>query len=209
MPACRVREAAVAEIVLFHHAQGRTPGVVAFADELQRAGHTLHVPDLYEGRTFADLEEGVAYAQDVGFDTIVERGVRAVDGLPAGLVCAGLSLGVMPAQLVTQTRPGVLGALLVSACVPPEALGSAWPAGVPVQIHGMDADEIFVEEGDLDAAHGLVESTEAAELFLYPGDRHLFLDSSLDAHDPAAASLLVERILAFLDELDGSATITA
>ncbi len=47
------------EIVLFHHAQGLTPGIDAFADELRRAGHTVHTPDLYDGHTFDTLEEGL------------------------------------------------------------------------------------------------------------------------------------------------------
>lgn len=192
----------MAEVLLFHHAHGRTPGVVAFADELRTAGHTVHVPDLYDGRTFDDLEAGVGYAQQVGFGTIVERGVAAAEGLRAGLVYAGFSLGVMPAQRLAQTRPGATGALLISACVPVAEFGAPWPQGVPVQVHGMDADEFFVGDGDLDAARELVSSVEDAELFLYPGDRHIFADSSLPSHDEAAARLLTERVIAFLDTVD-------
>jgi dienelactone hydrolase len=189
----------MAEVLLFHHAQGRTPGVVAFADELRRAGHTVHVPDLYDGRTFDDLEAGVGYAREVGFGTILERGVDAAEGLPAGLVHAGFSLGVMPAQRLAQLRPGAAGALLVSACIPTGEFGSPWPPGVPVQVHGKDGDTMFVEEGDLDAARELVASAEDGKLFLYPGDEHLFADSSLPSYDAAAARLLTERVIAFLD----------
>jgi dienelactone hydrolase len=187
------------EVLLFHHAHGRTLGVVAFADELRRAGHTVHVPDLYEGRTFDDLEAGVGYAQEIGFNTIIERGVRTADGLPAGLVYAGFSLGVLPAQKLAQTRPGAIGALFFSACVPASEFGAPWPQGVRVQVHGMDADEIFVDEGDLDAARGLVASVEHAELFLYPGNQHLFADSSLPSYDQAPARLLTERVISFLN----------
>jgi dienelactone hydrolase len=190
------------EVVLYHHAQGRTPGVVGWADELRRAGHTVHVPDLYEGRTFPDLDSGLAHAQDVGFATIVERGVAAADGLPDRLAYVGLSLGVMPAQMLAQTRPGAAGAVLVGSCVPPSELGAPWPDGLPVQVHGMDADEVFVGEGDLDAARALTSSVAGGELFLYPGDRHLFVDASLPAHDPAATRLLTERTLGFLARLD-------
>lgn len=189
----------MAEVLMFHHACGRTPGVVAFADELRRAGHTVHVPDLYEGRTFGEVEAGVGYAQEVGFGTIIEQGVRAADGLPASLVYAGFSLGVLPAQKLAQTRPGAAGALLIESCVDPGEFGAPWPDGVPVQVHGMDEDEIFVNEGDLDAARALVSSVENAELFLYPGDRHLFADNSLPSYDPAAARLLIDRVLSFLD----------
>ncbi|MGW0467574.1 dienelactone hydrolase family protein [Streptomyces sp. NPDC003027] len=190
----------MAEVLLFHHAQGLTDGVRGFAEEVGRGGHVVHVPDLYEGRTFDRLEDGAGYAQQVGFGTIVERGVRAAEGLPPGLVYAGFSLGVLPAQKLAQTRPGAAGALLVSACVPPGEFGTAWPAGVPVQVHGMDADEFFAGEGDLDAARALVADAEDAELFLYPGDRHLFADSGLPSYDEAATGLLVERVLAFLEK---------
>ena len=191
----------MAEVLLFHHAHGRTPGVLAFADELRRAGHLVHVPDLYEGRLFDDLEAGVGYAQQAGFDTIVKRGSLAAEGLPAELVYAGFSLGVLPAQKLAQTRPGASGALLFSGCVPASEFGRPWPRGVPLQVHGMDADEIFVDEGDLDAARELVSSVDNAELFLYPGNQHLFADSSLPSYDQAAARLLTERALSFLDAI--------
>jgi dienelactone hydrolase len=188
----------MAEVLLFHHAQGQTPGFHAFADDLRGAGHTVHTPDLFGGRTFASIDEGVSYAGEVGFGEIIERGVRAADELPNALVYAGFSLGVLPAQKLAQTRPGARGALLFYSCVPASEFGS-WPADVPVQIHGMDADPYFVEEGDIDAARDLVESAEDAELFLYPGDQHYFADSSLPSYDERAATLLTQRVFEFLE----------
>lgn len=188
----------MAEVLLFHHALGLTTGVRAFADELRHAGHTVHTPDLFDGRTFDSIEAGVAHAGEVGFGTIIERGVQAADGLPPGLVYGGFSLGVLPAQKLAQTRPGARGALLFYSCVPLSEFGESWPAGVPVQVHGMDADPYFVDEGDIDAARALVASTADAELFLYPGDQHYFADSSLPSYDPLATALLMERVLAFL-----------
>ena len=194
----------MAEVVLFHHAQGLTPGVAAFADELRRAGHTVHTPDLFEGRTFGTVEEGVAHAREVGFGEVTKRGVRAVEGLPAGLVYAGFSLGVLLAQMLVQTRPGARGALLLHACFPVSEFGPSWPEGVPVQVHAMDADPFFVEDGDIDAARALVGEAEDAEMFLYPGDRHLFADGSLSSYEADAAALLGRRVLAFLDRIDGT-----
>lgn len=188
----------MAEVLLFHHAQGLTPGVVAFADDLRRAGHTVHAPDYFDGRTFATLEEGVGYAQEIGFAEVIDRGVRAAAELPAELVYAGFSLGVLPAQKLAQTRAGALGALLLHACVPVSEFGSAWPDGVPVQVHGMDADPWFVGDGDIDAARALVDEATDAELFLYPGGQHLFADSSLPSYDADAAALLSQRVLDFL-----------
>jgi dienelactone hydrolase len=189
----------MAEVVLFHHALGLTPGVVAFADELRRAGHTVHTPDLFEGRTFGSIEEGMGHAAEIGFpDEVIARGARAVEGLPAGLVYAGFSLGVLPAQKLAQTRPGARGALLFYSCVPVSEFSPAWPEGVPVQVHGMDADPIFAGEGDIDAARELAGQARDAELLLYPGDQHYFADSSLPSYDADATALLTRRVLAFL-----------
>jgi dienelactone hydrolase len=191
----------VAEVLLFHHAQGLTSGVLAFADELRAAGHVVHAPDLYDGKTFADLDDGVGYAREVGFDTIGERGRLAAEGLPNELVYAGFSLGAASAQMLAQTRPGAKGALLFHGCVPPSEFGGPWPQGVPLQIHLMEADE-WALEGDLDAARELDEKVESAELFLYPGDRHLFADNSLPDYDEGAATLLKQRVLGFLDDIE-------
>ncbi|MFF0476995.1 dienelactone hydrolase family protein [Streptomyces sp. NPDC004284] len=193
----------MAEVLLFHHALGLTAGVEAFADGLRRAGHTVHVPDLYEGRTFEDLEAGVGYAQEVGFDALVARGERAAEELPGEIVYAGFSLGVLPAQKLAQTRPGAAGALLFAACVPVAAFGAEWPEGVPVQVHGMDADPYFVGDGDLAAARGLVAGAGDRELFLYPGTAHLFTERGTPDHVPEAAGLCAERVLCFLEALKG------
>ena len=188
----------MAEIVLFHHAQGLTTGVVEFADTLRRAGHTVHTPDLYDGRTFETLDEGLGYAKEVGFGEVFERGVKAAEPLPAELVYAGFSLGVMPAQALAQTRAGARGALLFYSALPVSEFGGSWPDGVPVQVHAMDADPFFVGEGDIEAARAIVAEADDAELFLYPGDQHLFADSSLPAYDEDAAGLMQQRVLAFL-----------
>ena len=191
------------EVLLFHHAQGLTAGVTAFADELRAAGHTVHTPDLFDGRTFGSIEEGLAYAREVGFEEILERSVRIADDLPSDLVYGGFSLGEMAAQKLAQTRPGARGALLFYSCIPisGEWAFGPWPDGVPVQIHGMDNDPIFVGEGDVEAAREIVETVDDAELFLYPGDQHYFADSSLPSYDAAATALLTRRVLEFLDRV--------
>jgi dienelactone hydrolase len=192
----------MAEVLLFHHAQGQTPGFLAFADDLRGAGHVVHTPDLYDGRTFDHLDDGVAYADEVGFGDLIERGTRAADDLPAELVYAGFSLGVLPAQRLAQTREGALGALLFHSCVPVAEFSTSWPDAVPVQVHAMEADPFFVDEGDAEAAQALVASNDHAELFLYPGDQHLFADPSLPAYDAEQAALLLERVLDFLQAAD-------
>lgn len=186
----------MAEIVLYHHIQGLTDGVTAFADELRGSGHTVHVPDIFEGHTFASIEEGFAYAGEAGFDTVRQRGLAKTPEPGAGLVFAGFSFGVTIAQKLAQTRDDARGALLIDSCLPVSEFGSAWPDNVPVQIHGKEDDEFFHE--DLPSARALADSTPSAELFVYPGDQHLFTDSSLDSFDADATALLLERVRGFL-----------
>jgi dienelactone hydrolase len=190
----------MSEVVLYHHVQGLTDGMRAFASELRAAGHTVHTPDLFDGHTFHSLEEGMGFAREAGFGALAARGVAAADDIGHDVVFAGVSLGVMIAQELAQTRPGTRGALLLSGCLPVSEFGDAWPDGVPVQVHGKKGDPFFAE--DLEAARTLVDATEEAELFLYEGEEHLFTDSSLPAYDPTAAALLTERVLAFLDRVD-------
>ncbi|XAZ21564.1 dienelactone hydrolase family protein [Sinorhizobium sp. B11] len=193
----------MAEVLLFHHAQGLTAGVRAFADDIRAAGHKVHTPDLFEGRTFPSIAEGLAHIGATGFDSMRERGVRLADELPSGIVYAGFSFGVLPAQKLAQTRPGARGALLFYSCLPisGEWAFGPWPNGVPVQIHGMDKDPVFVGEGDIDAAREIVEDADDAELFLYPGDQHYFADSSLPSYDADATALLTIRVISRLGPL--------
>lgn len=183
----------MAEILLFHHAQGLTEGCLAFADELRVAGHVVRTPDVYEGRTFGTLAEGIAHAKSVGFDTLADRGTAAAEGMPAELVYAGFSLGVMPAQKLAQTRPGARGALLLHGCADPSYFGP-WPGGVRAQIHTMTDDDW----GDADVGRAMADAIADVELFLYPGSQHLFTDRSLAEYDEAAAALVMDRALDFL-----------
>jgi len=195
----------MAEVVLFHHVQGLTDGVRAFADQLSAGGHTVHTPDLFDGERPATVDDGVAFTRSIGDEELAARADRAVAGLPAGLVYAGFSFGAGTAQRLAQTRPGARGALLYESCIPitGEWAFGPWPDGVPVQIHGMDKDPFFALEGDIDAARELVATVgpELGELFVYPGDRHLFANSSLPSYDPGAAALVIQRSRDFLDRV--------
>jgi dienelactone hydrolase len=190
----------MADVLLFHHIQGLTPGVLAFADELRGAGHTVHTPDLFDGRTFDSIPEGAAYAHGDGAPDFEALTDAVAADLPAGLVYAGFSMGGAQAQRLAQTRPGAAGALLFESCIPltGEWAFGPWPEGVPVQVHGKDDDEFFAHEGDLEAARALVAAVPDAELFTYPGPEHLFSDSSLASYDAEAAALMKERVLEFL-----------
>lgn len=191
----------MAEIVLFHHVQGLTPGIRSFADKLRAAGHRVHTPDLFDGRTFETIESGLEFMQTFGFETAIQRGEEAVRELPPDLVYGGFSLGVLPAQKLAQTRPGARGALLFHSFVEPAALGSEWPIGLPVQIHTMEGDPYF-ESADQATARRFIEAQHEAELFIYPGKRHLFTDASVAEYDAEATATVLQRVLAFLDRLD-------
>jgi len=187
------------EVVLFHHVQGLTDGIRAFAEELRAGGHTVHTPDLFDGERPATIDDGMAYVRSIGDDVLGKRADQAVADLPADLVYAGFSFGEATAQRFAQTRPGARGALLFYSAVPVSEFGPSWPAAVPVQVHGMDADPFFVDEGDIDAARAIVEAADDGELFLYPGDQHYFADSSLPSYDEGATRLLTQRVFAFLE----------
>lgn len=187
----------MAEVLLFHHAQGLTVGCLAFADQLRAAGHVVHTPDLFDGRTFATLDEGLDHVGRIGFETVVERGRDVADALPPGLVYGGWSLGAMPAQALAQTRPGARGAVLLHSAIPVTEFGDSWPDGLPLQIHTSEGDE----HGDADVARELATTIDTCELFLYPSGAHLFTDSSLAAYDDAATAQVVDRVLDLLRSL--------
>jgi dienelactone hydrolase len=195
----------MAEVVVFHHVQGLTDGMLAFAEQLRAGGHTIHTPDLFDGERPPTVDEGVAHVNRVGDEVLAERAEQAVADLPSALVYAGFSWGAATAQRLAQTRPGARGALLYEACIPLTgdwAFGP-WPDGVPIQIHGMDQDPFFALEGDIDAARQIVDTVgpELAELFVYPGDRHLFTDSSLPSYDAEATALVVKHSRELLDRV--------
>jgi dienelactone hydrolase len=195
----------MADVVLFHHVEGLTDGVLAFAGELSAGGHTVHTPDLFAGQRPATIDDGVVLVQGIGLEVLSARAGQAMAGLPEGLIYGGFSFGASMAQRFAQTRPGARGALLYEGCLPIRgewAIGP-WPSGVPVQIHGMDKDPFFALEGDLDAARELVETAGPglAELFVYQGDQHLFTDSSLPSYDASAAALVVQRSQEFLHRM--------
>jgi dienelactone hydrolase len=184
----------VADVVVYHHSLGLTGGVRRFADALSAAGHTVHTPDLYDGRTFETIEEGMGHAEELGFpQAIVDRGRAAADSLPADAYYVGFSLGALSAQSLAQTKPGARGAVLVYGALPLGEWGDNWPGEWPenvgLQLHSTDGDE------DVEIMQGLAATVPGAELFLYPGPEHLFAE-----HDQLQRELLVERVLTFLDD---------
>lgn len=187
----------MADILLFHHANGLTDGVRSFAETLRAAGHTVQTPDLFEGRVFETVEEGVAFRDSVGREVLMGRAFAAVEGAPADLVYVGMSMGCMPATVLLLNRPGARGAVYLYAAVDPAWFDAEWPAGVPAQSHQTEDDPWREAEAD----EGFAARVPGGEAFLYPGSGHLFADSDSADFDEAAAKLATERVLAFLDRL--------
>ena len=185
------------EMILFHHALGVTDGVVAFAGRIRDGGHRVTVGDLFDGKTFGTLEEGVAHEEEIGWEAMIERSEAAAVDLPPGIVFGGFSLGAVYAQRLAQTRPGALGALLYhGGDNPPSAFETPWPARAGLQVHVSEDDPWF----DRGSGEQLV-SEAGGELFPYPGSAHLFTDRSWTEYDEASTDLVVDRTLAFLDRL--------
>ena len=182
----------MSDVVVYHHSLGLTEGVRWFADALRAAGHTVHTPDVYEGKTFETVEEGMAHAEELGFPAeIVARGLAAADSLPAEVHYVGFSMGALPAQSLAQTKPGARGLVLAYGALPLGQWGDNWPAtwpdGVRLQLHILEGDE------DYEFAQALAATVPGAELFVYPGSEHYFAE-----HDEHAAAMLMQRVLAFL-----------
>jgi dienelactone hydrolase len=182
----------VAEVVVFHHALGLTKPVSRFASALRDAGHTAHTPDLFDGRTFLAIEDGIAHSEAIGGPmAIVDRARAAVQSLPSEVVYVGFSLGVLSAQSLAQTRAGARAAVLCYSALPLGQWGDNWPAtwpeGVRLQMHILEGDE------DFEIANGLATTVSGAELFVYTGTEHYFAE-----HDDGAAGILTERVLDLL-----------
>lgn len=187
------------DLILFHHIQGLTKGVEEFAEKLRAAGHRVTVPDLFRGATFSTMEEGFAHAKELGLENMEAAGVAEAEKLPEQVVYAGFSMGAMTAHKLAQTRSGAIGALLYHhGDVPIDTFGDWWPKRVDLQIHISEHDEFFEPE----TAQEFVDkaNTQAdAELFIYPGSNHLFVDSSLPSFDPDSAELVLQRTIDFLE----------
>ena len=195
----------MAEIVLFHHVRGLTEGVEFFAEQLRARGHRVDTPDYFEGRTFGTVDEGIAYARDVGFDVIRRRALETRAGMPVDVVYGGFSLGVMTAQSLLLTTPEARGGILMHGFAPLDELGLRWRDDVPVQMHAMDADPWVVEDGDLAAARAVGSVHGNLEVHTYPGSGHLFTDRSDADYDAEATALLLERIGGLLETIDAAA----
>ncbi|AZQ71163.1 MULTISPECIES: dienelactone hydrolase family protein [Streptomyces] len=187
-------------IVLFHSAYGLRPAVHAAADRLRAAGHEVHVPDLYEGRTAETVEDGMAIKDEIGREELLRRAVTAVAPLSdRGLVYAGFSLGGSIAQNLAMADEKARGLLLLhgTSDLPEDASVN----DLPVQLHVADPDP-FEPHDWLNAWYLRMGRAGAdVEVHRYAGAGHLFTDPELDDYDAEAAERTWAVALAFLEEV--------
>jgi dienelactone hydrolase len=196
----------MATIALFHSVLGPRAGVHDAAALLREHGHSVLVVDQYDGRTFDDYPEALAWSESIGYPRLMRLALEATAGLAAPFVTAGFSNGGGMAELVATARPGdVAGVLMLSGALPLEVLGAQWPAGVPAQIH-YTLDDPFRSQEGIDAVAASVRAAGGeCEVFDYPGSGHVFTDASKpDEYQPDEARLLWERALGFLARVDGA-----
>ncbi|SOD93983.1 dienelactone hydrolase family protein [Blastococcus haudaquaticus] len=191
-------------IALFHSVLGVRRGVLDAADRLRAAGHQVRVVDQYDGRVFDDYAEAGAHVDSIGFPALMAAALDGVADLPDGFVAAGFSNGAGMAEYVA-VQGRCSGALMFSGALPVAMLGAtAWPSGVPVQLHAAETDPLRHQEWNDAFLADVRASGASVEVFDYPGSGHLFTDPSLpDEFDASATELLWGRALTFCAAVDG------
>ncbi|MBD2759459.1 dienelactone hydrolase family protein [Yimella sp. cx-573] len=184
----------MSHVLLLHSALGLRPAVREFAHTLEQLGHTITVPDFYDGEVFDSEDDGVGYRDRVGAKELFRRILPVVEQLPADAALAGFSLGSAFAQTLAATRPEAAGVILMHSVAAPFG---RWP-GAPVQVHRYAVDP-WVEQEDVDALRASVEAEGTSfEDFVTPGRGHLFTDVHGPDGDAEATALTIERIDALL-----------
>lgn len=187
----------MASVILFHSALGLRPAITRLAERLQHAGHEVLTPDLYEGKVFDHLADGVAHRDELGIPELSGRAQAAVEAMPSDVVYMGLSMGAASATFLALTRPCARGVVLLHGVIPPQMMGvEAWPADLPVLVHRSEEDP-WVDAEAVDMFHRAVPE-HVLEEHVHAGDRHLFTDEDLPEHDPVAAEAVVDSVLRFL-----------
>jgi dienelactone hydrolase len=194
----------MAEVVLFHSGYGLRPAVLDWAERLRSAGHRVHTPDLYNGRSFDTLDEATAARDAIGVPELMRRADAAVADLPERVVYAGFSMGAGVAEYLAVSRPGATGLILMHGALPLESMGAAsWPGPVDLQMHYADADPLV----DAGVVATLAEAARAAgatvDVRIYRGHGHLFADAQLPDYDDEAAARMLQASLEFLDRRRG------
>lgn len=183
---------------MFHHAHGLTEGLCSLADRLRADGHTVHTPDTFGGRTFASVDDGIAHAERMGHDAVLEVAVRSARLHPTADVLMGFSMGAGPAQHLAQHMRRARGCVLVGGASTTEMHGSSWRPKVALQVHVADPDDWCTAE----EVGALEREVPAAEVYRYANRRHMFVDPSTRDYDADAADSFEDRLNDWLGRLD-------
>ncbi|GGL84819.1 dienelactone hydrolase [Streptomyces fumigatiscleroticus] len=188
-------------IMLFHSTYGLGPAVRGAADRLREAGHQVWTPDLFEGRTFTTVEEGMAHQEETGREELLKRAVLAAAPYSErGLVYAGFSLGASIAQTLALGDHRARGLLLLHGTS--DIAPTAEADGLPVQLHVAEPDP-FETDDWLSAWYLRMGRIGAdVEVHRYPGAGHLYTDPDLPDYDEEAAEATWRVALGFLDSLE-------
>ncbi|MFF8957056.1 dienelactone hydrolase family protein [Streptomyces sp. NPDC014894] len=188
-------------IMLLHSTYGLRPAVGSAAERLRAAGHQVWTPDLFEGRTFDTVEDGMAFKDGLGKDELLKRAVLAAAPYSdRGLVYAGFSLGASIAQTLALGDEKARGLLLMHGTS--DIAVNASVDELPVQLHIADPDP-FEPHDWLTAWYlGMGRAGADAEVYRYPGAGHLFTDPELPDYDEEAAETAWRVSLGFLESLD-------
>lgn len=192
----------MAHVILFHSALGLRPGITHFAKQLESAGHTVKVVDLYAGETFEDYKLGNQKWFSIGIPALIKQAQEACKDLPDNVVFAGFSNGAALAEFLAATQKQAKGALLMHGALPPPMLQiTSWPKNVPVQLHYNTNDPFRNPENDIALETSVREAGANFKEFLYEGATHLFADPDLPDYIEASAKKMLERALHFLQLL--------
>ncbi|MFF5404855.1 dienelactone hydrolase family protein [Streptomyces misionensis] len=187
-------------IMLFHSTYGLRPAVRDAADRLRTAGHQVWTPDLFAGRTFDTVEEGMEYSDGIGKEELLKRAVLAAAPYSErGLVYAGFSLGASIAQTLALGDAKARGLLLLHGTS--DIAANAYVDELPVQLHVAEPDPF--ETDDWLSAWYLQMGRAGAdvEVYRYAGAGHLYTDPGLPDYDAEAAEATWRVALGFLDGL--------
>jgi dienelactone hydrolase len=173
-----------------------------FSDKLKEDGHQVHVVDLYDGISFNDMQEALAYFMSIGIPEMMDRSVTYTKDLPKDSIYIGFSNGGASALLLAGSIPGAMGCILIHAALPISELGiEQWPTSVPVEVHYAKIDPWKDDAGIEKLSNDVLSSSASYKYYEYPIEGHLFTDEMMPEYSEEYSNLLFERVLSFIDRI--------
>lgn len=185
-------------IVLFHSILGCRAAEREMAAAFEKAGHTTHLPDLFENKTANNYDDGFALFRTFEREQLIERARDALNSVPENAVLSGISFGAGIVSSLWAERPKMQGALLFAGAA---EWANDLRADLPVQAHIAKPDP-FDDEAYFDEWQSACKTSDF-NLYRYDNVGHFFLDRTLSDFDEDATKLCLERSIAFLNRLGG------